>query len=124
MNIIRRLSEILHDVNPFISIYKTARERLQETEMNRTASRIIFNPQLRLVVEQGADRRRENLPTSDEVALIIPDEYGDRCFRDICLAYRSGPEAQDGDRLHRISQTHAAYMPLHYVLLFPSGDLG
>lgn len=86
--------------------------------------RIVLNPQLRLIMEQGADRRRENLLTSDEVGLIIPDEYGDASFRDICLAYHNGPEEHYGNRLFRISQAHAAYMPLHYVFLFPHGDTG
>ena len=75
------------------------------------------------MLEVGADRRRENLPTSDEVAVIIPDENGDPSFRDIVLAERgAGPTNQP--RYHRIHATHPAYMPLHYVLLFPSGDPG
>jgi len=77
---------------------------------------------MRLVLEEGADRRRENLPTSNEVAVIIPDENGDPNCRDIILAERGGPATEP--RCHRIHATHAAYMPLHYVLLFPRGDLG
>jgi Helitron helicase-like domain at N-terminus len=78
---------------------------------------------MRLLLEQDADRPRENLPTSDEVAAIIPDEYGDPSSHDIVLAGRSGP-AGNQPRCHRINATHAAYMPLHYVLLFPHGDYG
>ena len=77
---------------------------------------------MQLILEAGADRRRENLPTSDEVAVIIPDEYGDASFRDIVLAERYAPNEQP--RYCRINPTHAAYMPLHYVLLFPRGDTG
>ena len=77
---------------------------------------------MRLVLEEGADRRRENLPTSDEVAVIIPDENGGPSCRDIILAERSGPDERP--RYHRIHATHPAYMPLHYVLLFPHGDYG
>ena len=77
---------------------------------------------MRLVLEEGADRRRENLPTSDEVAVIIPDENGDPNHRDIVLAERGEPA--DRQRYHRINATHPAYMPLHYVLLFPRGDHG
>ena len=86
---------MLHEVrNPFIRLYLTARERLRAQQLIVGPSRIIFNPQMRLVLEAGADRRRENLPTSDEVAAIIPDEYGDPSCRNIVLAERDGPAGQ------------------------------
>ena len=120
--ILRCLTAMLSEVrNPFIALYQTARERLQ-VQPTTTPSRIILNPQMRLILEAGADRRRENLPTSNEVAVIIPDEYGDASFRDIVLADRCAPNEQP--RYSRINSTHAAYMPLHYVLLFPRGDTG
>lgn len=71
-------------------------------------------------MEVGADRRRENLPTSNEVAAIIIDEYDKPCERDIFLTERVN--GINGTSMKRISQNHAAYMPLHYVLLFPHGD--
>ena len=107
--------------NPFIALYQTARERLQAQPVT-TPSRIILNPQMQLILEAGANRRRKNLLTSDEVAVIIPDEYGNASFRDIVLAERYTPNEQP--RYCRINSTHAAYMPLHYVLLFPRGDTG
>ena len=45
---------------------------------------------MRLVLE-GADRRRENLPTSDEITVIIPDENSDPNYRDIVLTERGKP---------------------------------
>ena len=45
---------------------------------------------MQLVVEAGRDHRRENLPTIDDVSLIIPDEYGEASFRDVVLADRNG----------------------------------
>jgi hypothetical protein len=107
--------------NPFISMYRTAQERLQ-LQSSSQPSRVILSPQMRLVLEAGADRRRENLPTSDEVAVILPDEYAEPSFRDIILAYR--PIAGEPPQYNRISSTHAAYLPLHYVLMFPHGDTG
>ena len=74
------------------------------------------------MLEEGADRCRENLPISDEITVIISDENSDPSCRDIILAERGGPA--DQPRCHRINATHAAYMPLHYVLLFPYGDHG
>ena len=94
--VLRRLTDMLFDVqNPFITLYQTARERLQ-AQPGTAPSRIVLNPQLRLILEAGADRRRENLPTSDEVAVIIPDEYSDASFRDIVLAERCGPDHDVG----------------------------
>ena len=84
--------------------------------------RIILNPQMKLLLELGADRRRSNLPTTDEVAMIFPDEYQQGGFRDIVLAYRSSEN--NDNQYHTISSNLVAYMPLHYVLFFPCGDLG
>ena len=53
--------------------------------------------------------------------MIIPTEYGDSTFRDIVLAMR----VQDrGTKFSIINANHAAYMPLHYVLLFLRGEFG
>jgi hypothetical protein len=82
---------------------------------------------------EGSDRRTQNLPTTEEAAAIIPTEYDDRSFRDIVLTLRravnnisASLRDQYSSEYHfqRISQTHAAYMPTHYVLLFPHGDYG
>lgn len=117
--ILRGLHEMLTDHNPFIRIYKTARERLA----SQTGQfRLLLNPQMRLILQSGADRRRENLPTATELAGILPDEFADESRRDILLAVRES--TCNGPQLHQISVTHAAYMPLHYVLLFPYGEYG
>jgi hypothetical protein len=117
--ILRGLHEMLADYNPFIRIYKTARERLA-TQTGHF--RILLNPQMHLVLQSGADRRRENLPTSTELAGILPDEFTDESRRDVLLAVRE--PGRNGQQLHRVPVTHAAYMPLHYVLLFPHGEYG
>jgi hypothetical protein len=77
---------------------------------------------MRLIMESGADRRQENLLTSNKVAAILTDEFNGASRRDIVLAVRN-PRGRE-PALARIDPTHAAYMPLHYVLLFPSGDYG
>ena len=46
---------------------------------------------MRLILEAGADCRYKNLLISNEVAVIILDEYGDACFRDIVLVERCAP---------------------------------
>ena len=120
-NILLQLTTELHEINPYIQIYKTARERLEEVAPSENDFRIILNPQLKLIMETGADRRRENLPTSNEIALIIANEYGEAGFRDIVLARRTG---NIDNNFSIINPNHASYMALHYVLLFPNGDMG
>ena len=39
-------------------------------------------------MEYGADKRREKLPTTSEVAAIIPDEYDDPSHRDIVVSIK------------------------------------
>ena len=117
------LTEMLREVNPYISIYQTAKERLEQAAAANEDVTIYLAPHMRLVMEEGADRRRENLPLGSEVAAVIPDipDYGKVTFRDIRLALR-GDSGQSG--LIRIDSSHPAYAPLHYVLLFPHGDTG
>jgi len=53
--------------------------------------------------------------------MIIPTEYSGTRFPDIVLSKRA---ANGNAGFSTIDDNHAAYMPLHYVLLFPSGQLG
>jgi hypothetical protein len=79
-----------------------------------------------LCVLPGHDPRRYNLPTADEVGVILPernDFQGD--FRDIIIHLRPQHFGEGGNlQLQRINEGHAAYSPLHYVLLFPYGEPG
>src|SRR4051794_35443511 len=71
-----------------------------------------------LLLEAGANRYCYNLPTSEEVTLIIADKYDKSCSRDIILTYRNSTG------LSHIDPNHGAYMLLHYVLLFLGRDMG
>jgi len=94
-SILRQLALELLACNPFISLYKTAYERLQQQDQQQDERlRILLNPQMRLIVETGADRCRENLPTSREIAAIIPNEYTEASRRDILLAVRDPVHGQ------------------------------
>ncbi len=119
--ILQDLHYLLHEYNPFIGFYKTARERIAAQS---GPLRILLNPQMRLIMESGADRRRENLPTSNEIAAILLDEFdGEGTTREVILAARE-PGRYGQELLSKVHVTHASYMPLHYVLLFPHGDYG
>ena len=119
------LTDMLSRCNPYIGLYQTAREQLLALQHRLTPVDVLFTAQMRLIQEVGADRRRENLPTASEVAAIIPDigpDWHKRTFRDMVLTLRSG---QAGNSyLQRVDPSHAAYLPLQYVLLFPHGDEG
>ncbi|PMD18327.1 hypothetical protein NA56DRAFT_251299 [Hyaloscypha hepaticicola] len=120
-DILRGLHEILTDCNPFIGLYKSTRERLAETERAQNDQfHLILDPQIRLVMESGADHRRENLPISNKLADILPNKFADGSNRDVLLAVRD--PGRNGPQFHRVPVTHAAYMPLHYVLLFPYSE--
>jgi len=106
-----------------ISYYLTARERFAEIAQAEDNFRIILNPRLELVLKHGADLRRENIPTANEVSMILPEEYGTAGFRDIVLARRVNEE-DDTNSFTLIDPNHASYLPLHYVLLFPYGEPG
>jgi hypothetical protein len=63
------LTGVLEEVNPFIPIYRTAPEQMTAAG----SAYALLTADLTLVMEPGADRRRENLPTASEVAAIVPD---------------------------------------------------
>ena len=111
--------EFLYAYNPFVSRYFIAFERFRSST---DAMRITLNPQMQLVVQEGADRRRENLPIADEVAVFIPEEYSESGFRDVVLAERGADGTVRG--WYIIYPHSAAYFPLAYLLMFPCGDLG
>ena len=121
--LLQQLLEMLHSYNPFIAMYRTAHERMQEAIANVSTEqlRLILNPRMELICATGADQRRHNVPVANEFAMIIPDEYGVASVRDIVLAYRNGG---DQSAYQTISSTHAEYTPLHYTLLFPYGEHG
>ena len=123
LQLVASLTQMLQTTCPLIQQYLTAKERFAELSQQGLDFRIILNPELSLIVESSADMRRENLPTADEVSMILPEEYGSRGFRDIVLAQRI-----NGDAPHRgfsiINPNHPSYLPLHYVLLFPFGEPG
>jgi len=114
---------MLQESNPLIQLYLTARERLGEIREVGSNCGLVLNPQPRVVVREGADPRRQNLPTADEVSMILAEEYGDEGCRDIVLAERVNRQGERNSFTH-INPNHALYMPLHYVLFFPSGEHG
>lgn len=121
-NLDRRLlltiANALQECNPYIRMYKAAHEQLGTFADNSDMHRIVITAQMQLVVEQGADHRRHNLPVTNEIALLIPTEYDQPCRRDVVVVSRNS------DALRTIDRNTSLYMNLHYVLLFPCGSVG
>ena len=108
------LQDILISNNPFVPLYKQVYQIMQETPPELQS-----NFQMTLVLQQGDDCHQYNLPTVDDVAAMIPGtgEEDIDYNRDIVLHYNHGS-------LQQISHLHPLYTPLHYILLFPTGDQG
>lgn len=117
--LIRELSSVIHRCNPYVHLYKTAHEILEKTDEEGSFIRVY--PSMRIELVAGRDRRTENVPTANEVAGILPNESSSDTFRVIRIYLRN---SEHGPSFSTISQTHALYIPLHYTLLFPMGDLG
>lgn len=109
------LQDMLSQSHPYTAKYQQAYEVLSQEEGG------IQEAEVHLRVIPGQDRRRYNLPTADEVAVIMPGEgEGGVDGRDIILRTRLPNQAP----LYRISDRHPAYATLYYVLLFPHGEHG
>jgi hypothetical protein len=123
--VLAQLTVELKRYNPFIGIYKTAREQLVEAAQRQALIDVILSPGLRIILQEKFDPRMHNLPARTEVAAFIPNaprDFGHRTYRDMGLTLRA-PDTHC-NALRRVDPSHAAYLPLHYVLLFPHGDTG
>jgi hypothetical protein len=77
---------------------------------------------MRLILESGANCRRENLLTSNKGIAFILNEYINASRRDLVLTVREA--SRERPQMRIINVIYIAYMPLYYVLLFLYGDPG
>ncbi|OAQ22440.1 hypothetical protein K457DRAFT_60613, partial [Linnemannia elongata AG-77] len=109
-DIIDTLQRLMYAYNPYAQILKTVGERVRDDNSSILG--------LKLICRRGADARRYNRPTVDEVAAIIPSGSMDAPEdRDIVVQLRN-------NKLRRVSALHPAYFPLSYPLLFIRGEDG
>jgi len=106
------LETILLDNHPYIGHYCHAYELIKEKPVEEQEEITI-----RLYVNLQQDQRTHNLPTAEEITVIIPEEGVHHAMdnRDIVLWTRGG-------QLEQISQNSPSYAALHYVLLFPKRE--
>ena len=109
-HIMRRLQDLILENHRWATTFKNASEVFGQADCRDVS--------IRLTVNQNCDQRRYNLPTSDEIAVIVPGDgtqsYG---HRDIVVHLQDGP-------LRRISDGSAVYECLQYPLLFIYGEDG
>jgi hypothetical protein len=76
---------------------------------------------MRLILESGANCCYKNLLTSNKVIALILNKYINASRRDLMLIVREASYKRP--QMHIVNVIYVAYIPLHYVLLFPYSDL-
>jgi len=109
-SIIQNLTAMLDQHNPFAKKFRMARDRLEQNCDDEFV--------IRIVGAQEGDPVQYNLPTTDQLAMLVVGDFSLETFkRDIIIQTKSGNP-------RHISSLHPAYMPLQYPLLFPFGERG
>ncbi|KAF7124123.1 hypothetical protein RHSIM_Rhsim12G0094200 [Rhododendron simsii] len=112
-DVLKTIQDCLLTFNPFPEKFLRAFEILNQSES------VGQNLPAYLHYSSSTDRWRYNLPTANEIAIILPGDGTEKSgMRDIVLHLRGN------NGLMRFNECHPAYLPLHYVLLFPRGELG
>ncbi|KAF7140271.1 hypothetical protein RHSIM_Rhsim06G0045600 [Rhododendron simsii] len=112
-DVLKTIQDCLLTFNPFPEKFLRALEILNQSES------VGQNLPAYLHYSSSTDRRRYNLPTANEIAIILPGDGTEKSgMRDIVLHLRGN------NGLMRVNECHPVYLPLHYVLLFPRGELG
>ena len=109
--ILAELQQMLHDINPYVNIFRQAGNLLKQNPL--------LDLKLIITNNRTKDSRRYNTPSASEVAAIMigDGQETENQNRDIILQPHEGS-------IQRISEIHRAYTPLHYVLMFPRGEDG
>lgn len=105
--IISSLQKMLHENNHLIQIFKYALEQLPKDDY-----KIVLKADK---IPSDHHVKRYNLPTINEVAILMVDTEANN--RDIIICKRN-------NTLQRVCETHKSYDSLQYPLLFPLGEDG
>jgi len=108
------LQTMLLDNHLYIGHYRHAYELIREKPVKEQEEITI-----RLHVNLQQDQRTHNLSTTEEIAVIIPEDgvHYALDIRDVVLRARGG-------QLERINQNSSSYFALHYILLFSKEENG
>ncbi|CAN7065985.1 unnamed protein product, partial [Brassica rapa subsp. trilocularis] len=103
--------QMLRDSNVHVQTFRNAMDRFNDESGCEDVKLVLIH-------NRQKDGRVYNLPTSSEVAALVPGDFQlhmDK--RDIILEKYSG-------KLKRINELHPCYLPLQYPLIFPYGEDG
>lgn len=110
LNTVLQLQSMIDQNNPYVAIYRTAKERLDSENHISLCLKTVDAPHL--------DQRRYNHPTASEVAIVMigNGEYG-ATERDLVV------QARDGS-FRSVSYLKSFYVPLRYPIPFVYGEQG
>ncbi|XP_019100927.1 PREDICTED: uncharacterized protein LOC109132923 [Camelina sativa] len=110
--IIEALMKMLDDVNPYVTHFRAARDRIASKSEEPFHMRIISD-------RVGMDGRTLSAPVASEIAAIIPGDFRKEMpQRDIII------EDKNSGLLNRISEIHPSYLALQYPLILCYGEDG
>ncbi|GKD51982.1 putative PIF1 DNA helicase/replication protein A1-like protein [Tanacetum coccineum] len=112
--LLQYLIAMLNLNNPLVQSFCMARERFNGSSMQPVT--------LCLLGTRQRNAREYNLPTTYEVAALVPGNSNPMECRDVIVEER---RTDDGHNpVKRISELHPSFMALQYPLLFPYGEDG
>ncbi|KAB0790841.1 hypothetical protein PPYR_15004, partial [Photinus pyralis] len=106
-SVVKQLQTFFHEHNKLVKLFKAALDRMPSDD-----HKIVIRADKRPTKEHP---RRLNVPTIDEVAIVVVDEHFES--RDIILHRRN-------DQLQRVYETHRSYDALQYPIIFWQGEDG
>ncbi|XP_057441432.1 uncharacterized protein LOC130733312 [Lotus japonicus] len=110
LSLVEDLKQMIDRHNVLAKIFRQVRERLNSDESTQLS--------ICLFRAQGKDPRTYNMSSMDEVAALIVGDIGESDVgRDVVVKMNDG-------YLSNIPETHTAFIPLHYPLIFPYGEDG
>ena len=116
--IFRQLQSVLRDHNTYLQSFLTVQERIDAGDIPEDI-KVVLHADKR---PPGEHARTYNLPTSTEVAILLPSDLAEaETTRVVMCDYRA---TADSRGLRSFSDSHRSYDPLCYPLLFPFGTDG
>ena len=115
---LKKLQEMMHSINEFAKVYKSAAKKLQET--NAVDVHMVLKART-----NTNSNKVYKFPKPKDVAIIVPKRADNdpKKTKDVVL-YKSQETNPKGNKTVRISSLHQAYDPTAFPLLFPYGNYG
>ena len=115
MEFFKKLYQMLYTCCSYINVYKMVKKFLFKQNRDHFEVHVIFDPQLKLVIEKKTNRQRENLFVVDEIMILILNVFSDWTDPwNLIFTYRHFTRRG----FQNIHLTHFFYMSLAYSLFF------